>query len=155
MRVQAHGLRVETQSGWEVRIRRRPPDHAEPGARARPMLHAATVPLPEERGDFGGSVTPALGPDDAFVSLFEYEPEAASTALFTRRGRPRPTPADFSPRQLQRTLPGQSGVQYFFADRGRAFCLYVVLGSHARRASLVRKVNALLDSLEIDAGGRP
>jgi hypothetical protein len=65
------------------------------------------------------------------------------------------TPADFSPAQLQRTIPGQSGTQYFFSEGGRAFCLYVVLGSHARRAHLVRKVRDVLDTLDLDAGARP
>jgi hypothetical protein len=153
MRMSGHGLGVEARPGWEVRIRRRPADPGQPGARPRPVLHAATVPLPEERGDFGGSVTPLLGPDDVFVSLFEYEPESSTTPLFAGTGRPRLTPADFKPNQLQRTIAGQSGVQHFFAERGRAFCLYVVLGSHARRAGLVRQANALLDTLRIDGGG--
>jgi hypothetical protein len=84
------------------------------------------------------------------VSLFEFEPEATGTALFSTRGRPRLTPADFAPSQMQRTLPGQSGVQHFFSEQGRAFCLYVVLGSHARRAALVRKANEVLDTLVLD-----
>jgi hypothetical protein len=115
-------------------------------------LHAATVPLPEERGDFGSNVTPTLGPDDVFVSLFEYDPTSAGTALFATRGRPRLTPADFRGNQLQRTIPGQSGVQHFYTENGRAFCLYVVLGSHARRATLVRKANAVIETLTVDSG---
>ncbi len=152
MRVRGHGLALDRPPGWEVRIRRRPADASEPRGRPRPVLHAATVPLPEERGDYGSNVTPTLGPEDVFVSLFEFEPEAAGSALFSTRGRPRLTPADFSPSQLQRTIAGQSGVQHFFTDGDRAFCLFVVLGSHARRAPLVRKVNEILDSLDIDTG---
>ena len=154
MRVQHHGLSVDKGAGWEVRIRRRPADPAEPAARPRPVLHAATVPIPEERGDFGGSVTPLLGVEDVFVSLFEFEPSAVGTPLFARSGRPRLTAADFAANQLQRTIPGQSGVQHFFNTGGRAFCLFVVLGSHARRATLVRTANALLDTLEIESGAR-
>ena len=152
MRVKHHGLAVEKGPGWEVRIRRRPADPGAPAARPRPVLHAATVPIPEDRGDFGGSVTPLLGTEDVFVSLFEFEPEAAGTPLFAAKGRPRLTAADFAANQLQRTIPGQSGSQHFFTESGRAFCLYVVLGSHARRAELVRKANALVDTLVIDPG---
>ena len=154
MKVRGHGLAVEGRPGWEVRIRRRPADGREPGARPRPVLHAATVPLPEERGDFGSSVTPTLLAEDVFVSLFEYEPEAAQTPLFARQGRPRLTAADFRSEQLQRTIPGQSGVQVFFTEQGRAFCLYVVLGSHARRAELVQRANAVIETLDIEAGDR-
>lgn len=152
MKVRAHGLGVETPPGWEVRIGRRQADAREPRARPRPVLHASTVPLPQERGDYGSNVTPSLGPEDVFVSLFEFEPEAAGTALFAARGRPRLAAADFQPSQLQRTVAGQTGVQHFFTDRGRAFCLFVVLGSHARRATLVQKANAVLDSLDVETG---
>jgi hypothetical protein len=155
VKVRAHGMAVERRPGWEVRIRRRPADAREPGGRPRAVLHAATVPLPEERGDYGGGVTPLLGADDVFVSLFEFEPDAVGTPLFATRGRPRVAPADFSPMALQRTIPGQSRVQYFFSEGERAFCLYVVLGSHARRAHLVRKANEVIATLDLDAGARP
>jgi hypothetical protein len=152
MKVKGHGLGVQVPPGWEVRIRRRAADAQEPGGRPRPVLHVSTLALPEERGDYGSNLTPSLGPEDVFVSLFEHDAAAAETPLFATRGRPRPTPADFQPSQLQRTVPGQSGMQYFFNEHGRAFCLYVVLGSHARRAELVRKVTAVLDSLDIEPG---
>jgi hypothetical protein len=51
---------------------------------------------------------------------------------------------------LQRLIPGQSGVQRFFSERGRAFCLYVVIGSHSSRRALVEEVNRLLATLEVD-----
>lgn len=149
MKLRAYGMAVDPPGGWEVRIARRA-GRQQPGEQTPAVLHAATVPLPEQRGDFGGDVTPLLGREDVFVSLFEYEPEAARTALFATVGRPRPTAADFSPAQLQRTIRGQSGRQYFFQEAGRAFCLYAVLGSHARRAPLVARLNPLLDTLVLD-----
>lgn len=154
MRVRGHGLGVESRPGWEVRIRRRAADPREPGGRPRPVLHAATVPLPDERGDFGSDLTPSLGPDDVFISLFEHEPEAAGTALFARRGRPQVTAAAFAANALQRTVAGQSGAQFFYTESGRPFCLYVVLGSHARRAELVRKANSVIGTLTVDPGDR-
>ena len=88
--------------------------------------------------------------DDIFVALVEFEPEAASTPLFSHRGIPRFGVNDFSPHTMQRTIAGMCGAQAFFNRNGRAFCLYVVLGSHALRAPLVAQVNALLAGLEIE-----
>lgn len=152
MKLSAHGMAIDAPAGWEVRIARRLADGQAPGAQPRPMLHASTVALPEERGDFGGGVTPLLTPEDVFVSLFEYEPQACSAALFASRQRPRPAAADFAPQRLQRSIRGQSGRQWFFQEAGRAFCLYVVLGSHARRAELVRRLEAVLSTLVIEPG---
>ncbi|GAA4657036.1 hypothetical protein [Kineococcus glutinatus] len=148
--LRAHGLALDAPRGWDVRITRRAPETHEEGARPRPVLHASTVALPEVRGDFGGGVTGLLGPDDVFVSLFEHEPEACGTRLFANRGWPRPTAADFRPNRLQRSIPGQSGCQWFFQADGRAFCLYVVLGSHARRAALVNRLAPMLSTLALD-----
>lgn len=152
MKLRAHGMTVDAPGGWEVRIARRIPEATGPTGQPRPMLHAATVALPEERGDFGGNVTPLLTAEDLFVSLFEYEPEACRTALFAVQGRPRPVAKDFAPNQLQRSIPGQSGRQWFFQEGGRAFCLYVVLGSHARRAGLVQRLHTVLSTLVLDPG---
>lgn len=148
-------MSIDPPRGWEVRIGRRVPENSTPDARPRPVLHASTIALPEVRGDFGGGVTSLLGPGDVFVSLFEYEPEAVRTALFASAVRPWPTPADFTPAQLQRTNPGQSGRQWFFQEGGRAFCLYVVLGSHARRADLVRRLREVLQTLDLEPGTAP
>lgn len=148
MRVQQLGLALDVPAGWDVRIAQRP---ATDGDTPNPVLHAATFPLPDRRGDFGSGAVERMRPDDVLIVLFEYDPEAAATALFAGRGRPRPAPGDFSTRQLQRARPGQSGVQYFYAEGGRAFCLYVVLGSHARRAVLVPKVERLLSGLRVGA----
>jgi hypothetical protein len=56
---------------------------------------------------------------------------------------------DFAPNALQRRLPGQLGCQRFFTDRGRPFCLYVVLGSRGQAATLVDEVHTALHGLEV------
>jgi hypothetical protein len=148
----AHGLDIRLPTGWEGRIRRRAA--AAPGERTYPVAHVATVALPEERGDFGGHVVDRLGDDDVFVSLFEYGPESANTPLFAASGMPRRLTADqFSPRRLQRSLPGQTGCQLFFTEGGRAFCLYVVLGNRTRIASALARANAMLDTVAITKAG--
>ena len=132
MRLEHAGVAVDLPPGWEARARTQPPSAA--GGRGNLLLHAATVPLPAARGDFGSGVVELLGPDDVFVSLFEYDEADAKRALFAAQGLPTVRPADFSTAVLQRTQLGHSGAQLFFTAAGRPFCLHVVLGSHSRRA---------------------
>jgi hypothetical protein len=145
-----HGLGVELPSGWDGRIYR--PAADEPGAGTRAILHAASFPLPERRQDYGGGAVEVMGAGDVMVMLLEFEPEAAATPLFTQQqGMPRRLPASaFGPNRLQRILPGQAGAQFFFTEAGRAWSLYVVLGSWARRAALAERASALLASVRLD-----
>ena len=145
MKLQHGGVVVELPAGWEARAR------SQPGGNL--LLHAATVPLPASRGDFGSGVVETLGPDDVFVSLFEYDLADAKRALFAAQGLPVPRPSDFSTAVLQRTQLGHSGAQFFFTATNRAFCLHVVLGSHGRRAAGATTVGALLSRTRI--GARP
>lgn len=117
------------------------------------LLHAATVPLPEQRGDFGSGVVEALGADDAFVAMFEYDAKDASKVLFRAARLPAPRPSDFSPDVLQRTRADNTGAQWFFSVAGRAFSLHAVLGSHARRAPGATRVAQLLDGLSVGTDG--
>ena len=93
-----------------------------------------------------------MGDRDVFVVLFEYEPEAdRRPPCSATQGFPRAlTARDFDPATLRRGIAGQSAHQAFFQESGRAFCLYVVLGAHARRAALVPIVNGVLASVRID-----
>jgi hypothetical protein len=148
MRLAHRGLGVDLPPGWDARIYRRTDD--EPEATTHAVLHAGNFALPADRGDFGSGAVERMGPGHVLVVLIEHHPDAARTPLFANPGLPRRlTPAMFSPHQLQRTIAGQGGTQVFFHEGGRAFCLYVVLGSHARRTQLVPLVNELLTSLEI------
>jgi hypothetical protein len=150
-RIAALGLAVTPPAGWEATIFRR---RAAPGELTLPVVHAATVPLPPGRGDYGGGLVEALGSEDIFVSLLEFGPDAAGTALFRgSSGVPGLTPDVFRPNQLQRTIRNQAGVQRFFTVRGRAFCLYAVIGSFANRGVLSYRANELIGSLEIGLPG--
>jgi hypothetical protein len=141
------GLSVALPPGWDVRIKRHAGAGSADGGNA--VLHAATLPLPAERGDFGSGAVELLGPDDAFVALFEYDPGSAGSALFATSGMPEPAAGDFSPTAMQRPGRGRSGAQYFFTVRDRAFCLHVVVGSHGRRAAATGRVRDLLRGLAI------
>jgi hypothetical protein len=161
----ALGVTVTLPTGWEGRIFRRPEfgdvsataddPAAPPGAATHSVVHVATISLPPGVGDFASGAVESLGPDDALVVLFEYEPASVDQPLFARRGIPRQLdPDDFSPSVLQRTIPGQAGAQVFFSEAERAYCLYVVLGSYARRRQVVPHVNEVLVTFEIEPAPR-
>jgi hypothetical protein len=146
------GLAVEPPPGWEATIYRRP---AAGGELTYPILHAATVPIPLQRGDYGAGLVELLGPQDVFVALLDFGPAAAGSALFQTLGAiPGLTPDVYRPRQLQRTIAGQAGVQRFFSVSGRAFCLYSVIGSVANQVALTARANQLIGSLRV-ASGQP
>lgn len=152
MRLSSEGIEVEVPQGWDGEIYRRPAGLKPLAGRAeetRPVLHMANFPLPAARGDFGSGAVELMRADDLLVVLFEYGPESVGTALFSRSGIPRVEASDFAPNNMQRPLPGQSGAQYFFNSAGRAFCLYVALGAHARRHELVPLVNDVLTALRL------
>jgi hypothetical protein len=119
------------------------------GAVRRTVAHVANFPLPAERGDFGNGAVQAMRSGDVFISLFEYDPASASTALFNSEGMPRFSAADFEPAMLQKPVPGGSAVQRFFRHSGRAFCLYVVVGSHIDRSDVLGAVNDVVDAIGI------
>lgn len=154
MRLDAHGLAVIAPEGWEVRISRA--DETVAGEVAPPVLHAATFPLPEERGDFGSGAVEIMASDDVFVSLLEYEARQAGTALFRRRAMPRRIDPDrFATNQLQRWLPGQAGLQAFFTEGERPFCLYIVIGSFLNRIALAERAERLLATVRIESALPP
>ena len=81
-------------------------------AQPQPVVHLANFGLPEERGDFGSGAVELMGDRDVLIVLFEYEPEAAATALFKIRGHPcdrSPTNA-FDPTMLRRGIAGSGRV---------------------------------------------
>lgn len=175
MRLAAHGLAAALPAGWEGAITaeraaqtdaRHPAVDAAGTARdaasaARdaaaavraatvPVAQFATFPLPAGRDDFGGQAVTRMGSDDIFIALLEYGPEEATSALFSHTGMPRRLdPRAFSPRMLHRRIAGHAGLQQFFNDTGRAFCLYVVLGDAGDAHRLVRRAEQVLATVEI------
>jgi hypothetical protein len=149
--LRAHGIEAPLPAGFEGRIFTRA---SSDGAVDHPVAHFATLSLPDQVGDFGGGVVNLLGVSDIFAVLFEYGPESVGKRLFAHQGMPRQLgPGDFRPYALRRGIPGQSGTQWFFTESGRPFTLYVVLGSHVGRASLVPRVNELLAQVAVAPAG--
>jgi hypothetical protein len=156
MKLARHGLGVEIPHGWDARIYRRAADQA--GSTTRAVMHAANFALPEQREDYGGGAVEIMRTGDVLLMLLEFDPEAAATPLFAHQGLPRRlSPSAFAPNRLQRILPGQAGAQFFFSDAGRAWCLYVVLGSWAARARLAAQAERILASTSLErlAGPAP
>jgi hypothetical protein len=148
--VVAHGLSVTPPGRWEARLFLRDAMTSD-GESVNPVLHLGNFALPPGRGDFGSGAVDVMGPGNAFVALLEYDRAEAGTALFAMRGMPRPALRDFAANALQRPLRGQLGSQQFFTEHDRAFCLYVVLGSQQRAASLLGEVHAVLDRITVAA----
>lgn len=158
--LRAHELGVSLPAGWDGRISVRRDGATDKlvsatgtrvfAARSYPVAHLANFGLPEDRGDFGSGAVELMGDHDIFIVLFEHEPASAQTALFRADGMPRTVDRrEFDPSNLRRGIAGQSGYQAFFHEQSRAFCLYVVLGAHARRARLVPILNRVLGTVTI------
>jgi hypothetical protein len=149
-RLDGSGIGVEVPSGWEGSISGGGFQLLDDGAQEPTVMHLASFPLPTERGSFGSGAVELMGTQDVLMVLFEYGPDSVGTALFATDGIPRNLQArQFDRNALQRALPGQSGLQQFFTHRGRAFCLYVVVGSHVDRHDVLPRINEVLDTLEI------
>jgi hypothetical protein len=149
-RISRSGISIDVPDDWEGTISGGEFQLQSDGAREPTVMHVASFPLPAERGSFGTGAVELMRNGDVFMTLFEYGPESVGTPLFEAEGIPRHVAArEFDRNALQRALPGQSGLQRFFSFQGRAFCLYIVVGSHVDRHDLLPRVNAVLESLEI------
>lgn len=146
MTITAPGIRLDLPPGWEAEIDNGAGDpDTEVGEAVRtPRVHIANFPLPPVRGDFGSGAVEQMIDGDVLVCLLEESAGAVGSQLHGHAGLPKVMADDFSPDAMQRPLKGQSGTQVFFHDAGRAFVLYVVLGSHASRVSRIDAVNRVL-----------
>ena len=142
------GLEIELPDGWDARIYRR---EADVDAITRRALHAANFALPSGLGDYAVGAAESMTAGDVLVVLLEFDPDRAGQGLFRSEGLPTGlAAADFSPTAMPRAMPGRTAAQWFFSQGGRAFCLYVVLGSHAGRADMMPVVNQVVQTLRIE-----
>lgn len=155
-RLSAHGLSVAVPTGWDVRIERRqqldvpaPGSEWPMGGLVHPVLHAATSALPVTRGDYGSGYVEKMTAEDVFICLVEFDHEAGETEMFDDGQPTALRSANFHPEAQQRVIAGMCGTQRFFSAGGRAFCLYVVLGSWLQRQSLVPVANSLISTIQI------
>lgn len=148
-RLTRQGLEIELPDGWDARIYRR---QSVDGEVTRRALHAANFALPTNLGDYAVGAAEQMSAGDVLVVLLEFDPDRAGQGLFRNEGVPAGlTAGDFSPTALPRTMPGRTAAQWFFSVNDRAFCLYVVLGSHTERAGMMDLVNQVVETVRIDS----
>ncbi len=148
-RMTRQGLEIELPDGWDARIYRREADGAADDVTRR-ALHAANFALPTNLGDYAVGAIERMSTGDVLVVLLEFDPDRAGLGLFRNEGLPTGLSAgDFSPTAMPRAIPGRTAAQWFFSLGGRAFCLYVVLGSHAGRADAMPLVNQVVQTLKV------
>jgi len=156
--LRAHGLSVTVPAGWDGSISKPDGDATDTATpdvgalgTANPVLHVASFALPKVRGDYGGGAVEGMRPTDLFIALVEFDPEAGDTPLFAATGLRRPlTESVFSRATMHRPVPGHSGHQQFFHTGGRAFALYVALGSHRLRRTLAPRADRVVATMRMD-----
>jgi hypothetical protein len=149
MRIADRGLAIDVPTGWEARIF---VPALPPPAINLPVVHASSVALPTARSSFATEATPSLGSAGVLISLVEFEPALAGIGLYAASGVPSGLQAaDLDPAALQVPHPQQGGVQRFFSEAGRAFCLYVIAGLGAGLAQRLARANDVIASLRVDA----
>ena len=150
MKVDGPGISLELPPGWEAEIDGGAGEVVpEAESVTTPRVHIANFPLPPVRGDFGSGAVERMIDGDVLVCLLEESAEAVGSRLHELADIPRMQAADFSPHAMQRPLQGQSGSQKFFHRAGRAFVLYVVLGSHRSRTAALDGLNGVLAGVTI------
>lgn len=153
MKLEGMGMEVTLPETWEARIYQLETEEAATsGAADLPVLHAANFAMPEQRGDYGSGAVELMGSENVFIALLEFEPALAATALYAPVGMPRTIdPEDFRTNGMQRWIPGQAAYQAFFNEQGRAFCLYIVIGSYLRRKELAAHAERIVRSIRLSA----
>ncbi len=147
MRIHAHGLSIDAPVGWEARIAQTHPN--------APVLHVANFALRPGDGGFGAGATARMGADRAFAALVEYhvdEHVRPGVGLFATQGwNPRLRATEFAPSQVEAPRRGVVGVQRFFTQDGRPFCLYAVVAPVRQPADrLVAELSGVLATVTFE-----
>lgn len=119
--ISGHGVTVGVPARWDVRIFRR--------GGGGVTAHLANFALPHRDGEFGTRTTLTMPASGLFLALTEYLPDkhlAVGRGLYAAARPKLLQPGDFQTHALLHIRPGQTGLQRFFSEAGRAFCLYVV-----------------------------
>ena len=147
-RLDSHGIAIDVPRGWEGRIF--VPDLAPPAINL-PILHLTDAILTVERSSYAPELANRAGGTGILVALLEFDHTLADVGLYEPQGLKLPLPRDrFHPKALQFPSLVQEGHQRFFSWGGRAFCLYVVLGTARGVDRRLATANEALASLEIE-----
>jgi len=145
--LKGHGLSIDVPANWEGRIF--VPALPAPAINL-PILHLTDTVLPLQRSTYAPEVAARAGSSGALVALAEFEDRLADRGLYAPQGLRLPLRREtFDTRALQLPNPSQEGHQRFFSQGGRAFCLYVVLGTAPGVDWRLRTVNHALATLKV------
>jgi hypothetical protein len=146
-RLSSHGIAITVPKGWEGRIF--VPD-LDPPAINLPILHLTDTVLTTERSSYAPELAARAGGTGILVALLEFDNTLADVGLYEPQGLRLPlTRERFHPKALQFPSRVQEGHQWFFSEGGRAFCLYVVLGTGRGVDRRLAEANRALASLDI------
>jgi hypothetical protein len=147
----SHGISIDIPRGWEGRFF--VPDVPPPAVNL-PVLHLTDAILTPQRSSFAPELAARAGGTGVLVALLEFEHTLADEGLYAPQGLGLPLGRErFDPRALQVPSMVQEGHQRFFSSHGRAFCLYVVLGTAGGLEARLRTVNDALATLRIRPNG--
>ena len=147
MILSAAGISVELPTGWDGAIS--PPAHLADGSIRYSVTHLANFPLPANRGDYGSGAVDVMRNGDVLMVFLEFGPDSLGTPLFSAQRPPFLRASEFSRDMLQQRIEGQGGVQRFFNEAGRTFCLYVVVGDYIDRVEVLESINRVLARVTI------
>jgi hypothetical protein len=146
-RLSSRGIAITVPRGWEGRIF--VPDLAPPAINL-PILHLTDTVLTTERSSYAPELAARAGGAGILVALLEFDHRLADVGLYEPQGLRLPLARDrFHQKALQFPSRVQEGHQRFFSEGGRAFCLYVVLGTGPGVDRRLDQANRALASLEI------
>lgn len=151
MRIGGYGISLKLPAGWEGQIIGGHRDIS-PGAISTPVVHAGNFPLrpPDNSSAYGTAEVKTMVPGDIFLAVLEMDPDWAGEGLYSEKGFPKLTSADFSPATLEVGIPGRVGVQRFVHDAGRTFVVYAVVATMKDPSETdVAGLNSVLGSLSV------
>jgi hypothetical protein len=150
LKMEAIGINLGLPPGWEAEVDSGGGSAEEGSVEVRtPRVHLGNFQLPPNRGDFGSGAVERMVSGDVLICLLEESPGVIGSGLYKAEGMPTIRLSDFAPEGMQRPIRGQSGAQKFFHIDGRAFALYIVMGSHISRTSFIEEVNNVLGAIEL------
>jgi hypothetical protein len=143
----AMGLAVDLPPGWEGHILAMT---AEDGTKYA-NLHAGNFGLEPHGSTFGQFSIERMDAQKALVVVVEYGPGSIGTALFSSgRWPPTLSAGDLNPANFPGPRPpGLAANQNFVTVKGRAFCIYTVMGLEAGAAPQIAAVNGVLSTLAV------
>ncbi len=148
MSLTGYGISIDLPPRWDGTIYRR--------AGGDPTMHAANFPLPPDDADFANLAIGDMPPSGVVLVLTEYDRSLAGAGLFAHAGMPLPVERRaLRARAFTHLQPGRLGAQRFCTVSGRAFCLYVVVGTSPDPGTLLRRANAVLSTVRVESEARP